>query len=269
MGRTRSSSGAESRDTARKGETLRRSNPSLRYGDAREAILTATGETLSKHGPNAVLIGELCDQLGLSPSLVNYHFGNRYRLLAESVVHEMEECVAEMNRITYAVTDDPVAQLRTRIEFRLDWTSKHPGIEAMTNYAFILDPDGDIINEAMESRIGQVTASDMAGLHAALYGIYEGVARRGPVRQTEMLAVPELIELTGFVALSVLGVMTWATGQHPSNRTMNEEHVESSRHIQRDYIARLIRHVCADIDDIRAQRPLPVGAEQPSGAFEA
>jgi len=233
--------------------TSRAAVDSLRYGDSRAAILAATGERVSKYGPGAVLIGELCQQLGVSPSLVNYHFGNRNRLLAEAVVHEMEECVAEMNRITYAVTDDPVHQLRARIEFRLAWTAVHPGIEAMTNYAFVMDPAGEILSGDMESRIGQVTASDLAGLHAALFGIFEGRPRSGPASQTEMLSVPDLIELTAFVALSVLGVMTWATGQHPSNRTLDDEQTDVSRNIQRSFVDRLIRHVLADIDGIRAR----------------
>lgn len=223
------------------------------YGGSRAAILAATGDRISKHGPSALLIGELCQQLGVSPSLVNYHFGNRSRLLAEAVVHEMEECVAEMNRITYAVTHDPVEQLRARIDFRLAWTSEHPGIEAMTNYAYIMDPDGEILTDEMEARIGQVTASDLAGLHAALFGIYEGQARTGPTRETEMLSVPELIELTAFVALSILGVMTWATGQHPSTGTMDREQGEVARSVQRTFVDRLIRHIVADIDDIRSQ----------------
>lgn len=252
----RSRDGANPANTSTLRPNHRKASSNLRYGDARNAILEATGETLSKFGPNAVLIGELCQQLGLSPSLVNYHFGNRERLLAESVVHEMEECVAEMNRLTYSVTEDPVAQLRTRIEFRLAWTATHPGIEAMTNYAFIMDPAGKILTGEMESRIGQVTASDLAGLHAALFGIYEGTPRRGPVRETEMLAIPELIELTAYVALSVLGVMTWATGQHPANRTVNEEQSEVSTGIQRTFVDRLIRHVCSDIAEIRRQYPV-------------
>jgi len=230
-----------------------RDQTSPRYGDAREAILTATGDQLSKFGPNAVLLGELCQQLGLSPSLVNYHFGNRERLLAEAVIHEMEECVAEMNRLTFTSTEDPIPQLRSRIEFRLKWTEQHPGIEAMTNYAFILDPAGEILTGDMAARVGQVTASDLAALHAVLYGIFEQKPRRGPVRETELYAVPELIELTAYVALSVLGVMTWATGQHPSAGTLAEEQAEVSRHAQRLFVDRLMRHIVADIDAIREQ----------------
>jgi len=230
-----------------------RSERSLRYGDSRAAILAATGNRVSTLGPSALLIGELCQQLGVSPSLVNYHFGSRDRLLAEAVVHEMEECVAEMNRLTYRTTGDPTLQLRRRIEFRLAWTASHPGIEAMTNYAFIMDPAGEILTGEMAERVGQVTASDLAGLHAALYGIFEGTARQGPVRETELLAVPELIELTAFVALSVLGVMTWSTGQHPANRTLGDEQAEVSRNIQGTFVDRLIRHVVADIDEIRRQ----------------
>lgn len=226
---------------------------SVRYGDSRALILEATGERISKYGPNALLIGELCQQLGVSPSLVNYHFGNRNRLLAEAVVHEMEECVAEMNRQTFSFDGDPVEQLRRRIEFRLAWTAEHPGIEAMTNYAFIMDPAGEILTGEMEARAGQVTASDLTALHAVLYGIYEGKARRGPVRETEMLAVPELIDITAYMALAVLGVMTWATGQHPSHRTLADEHSEATHNAQRAYVERLIRHIVADIDDIRAR----------------
>ena len=128
--------------------------------------------------------------------------------------------------------------------------------ESLRRYAdrFEADPARwKFLTGEMAERVGQVTASDLAGLHAALYGIFEGKARQGPVRETELLAVPELIELTAFVALSVLGVMTWSTGQHPANRTLGDEQAEVSRNIQGTFVDRLIRHVVADIDEIRRQ----------------
>jgi len=73
----------------------------LGYGSASDAILEAVGEALAMHGPAAVNVGEICSELGVSPSLVNYHFGSRERLMALAVVHEAERLVEDMAAITY------------------------------------------------------------------------------------------------------------------------------------------------------------------------
>ena len=232
----------------------RKSASEIGYGDSGDAILDAVGGVLATQGPGAVMVGEICKDLGISPSLVNYHFGSREGLLAMAVVHEFESLVAEMNRITYTTTTSAEDQLRARIEYRLAWTASHPGIDSMINYSHIIDPVGEVLQGELDTRIGQCTISDMVGLHTPIYGMYVGEVLDRPVNSDESDRYPELFEITGYVALSALGVATWATGHHPANRSVSAEQPETTRHITRSFVDRLIRNVRIELDELRVRR---------------
>ena len=68
-------------------ETTAADTADIGYGDARQAILEATGREIATKGPRGVVLSEICQRLDVSPALVNYHFGGRDGLLAEAVLH--------------------------------------------------------------------------------------------------------------------------------------------------------------------------------------
>ena len=222
------------------------------YGASGQAILDAVGKVLATQGPSAVMVGEICKEIGVAPSLVNYHFGGRERLLAAAVVHEFESLVAEMNRITYSTTTSAEDQLRNRIRYRLEWTAAHPGIDSMINYSHIIDPVGTVMQGELDTRIGQCTISDMVGLHTSVYGMYTGQVLDRPVATDESDQYPELFEITGYVALSALGLATWMTGHHPANRSVADEQPETVTHLADTFVERLIRHVRQELDGLAA-----------------
>lgn len=229
------------------------------YGDSGQAILDAVAKVLATHGPSAVMVGEICKELGISPSLVNYHFGSREGLLAVAVVHEFESLIAEMNRITYTTTSSAEDQLRNRIRYRLEWTAGHPGIDSMINYSHIIDPVGNVMQGELETRIGQCSLSDMVGIHTSVYGMYIGEVLDRPVSNSEAEQHPELFEITGYVALSALGLATWMTGHHPANRSIASELPEASQHIAHTFVERLIRNVRLEIDELRSAHSSSTG----------
>ncbi|MDA0371987.1 MAG: helix-turn-helix domain containing protein [Actinomycetota bacterium] len=224
------------------------------YGESGRAILEAVTDVLAASGPSAVMVGEICQEIGVAPSLVNYHFGGRERLLAAAVVHAFESLVAEMNRITYATTTSAEDQLRHRIRYRLEWTASHPGIDSMINYSHIIDPVGKVMQGELDTRIGQSTISDMVGLHTSVYGMYTDQVLDRPVTSDESDQYPELFEITGYVALSALGLATWMTGRHPANRSVADEQPETTTHLAHTFVERLLRNVRHELDDLRARR---------------
>ena len=64
--------------------------------DARAALLEGALDALSARGPASVHPQGICESLGLSKALVNYHFGNRERLIAEAAVTGYERYVDEL-----------------------------------------------------------------------------------------------------------------------------------------------------------------------------
>ena len=243
-------SGSRERMNKRRNKTS--SSPS--YGSASELILTAVGEALAMQGPGAVNVGEICSELGVSPSLVNYHFGSRERLMALAVVREAEKLVEDMATLTYAHWDSPEEQLIARIKFRMQWTQNHPGIDSMMNYSHIIDPVGEILHGELEARITAFTLADSIGLHTSVYGMYLGRALERPAHELGLDDVPELIDITGFLALGCIGLATWMTGQHPASRALGFERPETMLFLADSAIERLVRTVRTEVEEIRERR---------------
>jgi AcrR family transcriptional regulator len=215
----------------------------IRYGDARQALLDAVGAQLAIRGPRAVVLADICEELNLSPALVNYHFGGRDRLLAEAVVHEHAKLVEGMNAVTFAVTSSAEDQFRARFRYRFDWTTAHPGIDSMLNYTHVLDPVGEILTQEFEARVSQITISDMGGLSATVAALYHGHPINHELTADDPLYRPEFADLTAFVALSALGAATFLTGKHPGSASLSAQYPALLASLRDDFTTRVIAHL--------------------------
>ncbi|MEN9822343.1 MAG: hypothetical protein RLZ04_769 [Actinomycetota bacterium] len=238
----------------------RKPSPQVGYGDSAQAILDAVTEVLAVKGPGAVMVGEICKERGISPSLVNYHFGSRERLLAEAVVREHEKLLADMTTITFSTLSSPEEQLRARIMHRVAWTTQHPGIDSMVNYSHLIDPVGEILQGELAERVAHCTITDMAGLHTSVYGMYLDRALDRPPAELGYEDVFELVDITAYLALGCLGLATWMTGHHPASRTLGFEHPDTMLFLADAYVARLIRNVRTEVDQVRAARSTSSGS---------
>jgi AcrR family transcriptional regulator len=215
----------------------------IRYGDARQTLLDAVGVQLAIRGPRAVVLADICEELDLSPALVNYHFGGRDRLLAEAVVHEHAKLVEGMNAVTFAVTSSAEDQFRARFRYRFDWTTAHPGIDSMLNYTHVLDPVGEILNQEFEARVSEITIADMGGLSATVAALYHGHPINHELTADDPLYRPEFADLTAFVALSALGAATFLTGNHPGSKSLSAQYPALLASLRDDFTTRVIAHL--------------------------
>lgn len=220
-----------------------RGREGIRYGDARQALLDAVGAQLAIRGPRAVVLADICEELDLSPALVNYHFGGRDRLLAEAVVHEHAKLVEGMNAATFAVTSSAEDQFRARFRYRFDWTTAHPGIDSMLNYTHVLDPVGEILTQEFEARVSEITISDMGGLSATVAALYHGHPINHELTADDPLYRPEFADLTAFVALSALGAATFLTGNHPGSASLSAKYPALLASLRDDFTSRVIAHL--------------------------
>jgi AcrR family transcriptional regulator len=205
------------------------------------------------------MVGEICKEHGISPSLVNYHFGSRERLLAEAVVREHEKLVNEMNHITFTTLSSPEEQLRSRIMHRVAWTTQHPGIDSMVNYSHIIDPVGEVLQGVLAERVAACTISDMAGLHTSVYGMLIDQTLDRPPAELGYEDVFELVDITAYLALGCLGLATWMSGHHPASRALGFEHPDTMLFLSDSYVTRLIRNVRTEVDQVRTARSTASG----------
>jgi AcrR family transcriptional regulator len=77
----------------------------------REEILSATTGLLDRIGLANTRVADVAHELGVSPSLVFYHFGTKDALVAEAFAHAVEHDLARLDDAT-SKGSDPVDRLR-------------------------------------------------------------------------------------------------------------------------------------------------------------
>ena len=77
----------------------------------REEILSATIDLLDRIGLAATRVADVADALGISPSLVFYHFGTKDALVADAFAHAVERDLARLDEASGAGVD-PVDRMR-------------------------------------------------------------------------------------------------------------------------------------------------------------
>jgi AcrR family transcriptional regulator len=98
------------------------------HNDGRAALIEAAIAKMSKDGPALVQPNELCIELGLAKSLVNFHFGGRDGLIAEALAISYERYVVELAKACDTAGPEAIDRLRTWTDQQLDWTIENPGI---------------------------------------------------------------------------------------------------------------------------------------------
>lgn len=76
----------------------------------RDEILSATVTLIDREGLAAVRVADVAVELGVSPSLVFYHFGTKDDLVAEAFAHAVERDLARIDKAV--APDDPVERMR-------------------------------------------------------------------------------------------------------------------------------------------------------------
>ena len=224
-------------------ETTAADTADIGYGDARQAILEATGREIATKGPRGVVLSEICQRLDVSPALVNYHFGGRDGLLAEAVLHEHRKLVIAMNELTLAVTTSGEDQFRQRFAHRFEWTAANPGFEPMLNHTSVIDPSGDVMNSRLQAAIGEVTTLDLRGITTCIAGMYHDTALTELITDHDPLYRAEFADITAFVALAAVGALTFATGHHPGSTPLAMQFPALLADLQSSFMDRLVDSV--------------------------
>lgn len=77
----------------------------------REEILSATTDLLDRIGLAAIRVVDVAQELGVSPSLVFYHFGTKDALVADAFAHAVDRDLSSLDQATTKGTD-PLDRLR-------------------------------------------------------------------------------------------------------------------------------------------------------------
>ena len=188
-----------------------------RSRDSRRELLTATQSALAQHGANGIQLKQLCSDLGLAPSLVNYHFGSADQLMAEAVVESYEQYVAQNAAAVEAAGADPEARLRAWILSQFEWTRAHPGIAAILNFGLSSPTVGNAITGKLVDRLAATSTANLTLAAELVRDLRAGALGHESITSVGA-ADEELAELTTLMMWTTLGVSTWAAGNHLPTR---------------------------------------------------
>lgn len=139
---------------------------SIPRNEARNLIVETALAHMGRLGPAHVHPKEICEELGLSKALVNYHFGGRDALIAEAMMVGYERYVDELWFAAESAGVDPVERLIAWVDRLADWTVAHPGLAAALNFPVVAAGAPTGIDESAALRINAAVARNLANLQS-------------------------------------------------------------------------------------------------------
>ena len=185
-------------------------------GGTRDRLIEAAGRHLAVRGPRAVELRAICVELGISPSLVNYHFESPEQLLWLAAVRAYDAHVQEQ-AASVAQAKDGAAALEAWVEGTMTWMRDNPGIASVIDFPAQALADIPQAEEYAKD-LSQLSRTNVAALGSAVLATIKG----GPVRMLSAQRVALLIKTNSEFAywisvagFSAQGAGMWIAGRRP------------------------------------------------------
>lgn len=213
--------------------------------EMRERIILETIDRVAVIGPTSFNVKDVCEKLGVSNSLINHHFGNRDKMLAEITERVYRGYVSEIWEISDAAGPDPVDRLRAWMVASVDWNSRNPGWALLLNY-----PVASMEITAAIDVFHKESMRDWAAYNLARLIVLVRDIRRGT--STEFTALPGHLDageimsdmvagsIAGTVGFATHGLAVWQSGRHLPTSGEIPELSAVEEQIKRDHIERVI-----------------------------
>lgn len=181
--------------------------------EKREALIEATLASLAIHGPAKVQPSEICEQLGLSKALVNYHFGGREGLIAESMALGYERYVDTLWAAAQAAGPDPLERLMAWFTAQVHWTVAHPGLAVALNFPHHAAGLPDPVDPEIQERLSASGSRNFTNLSVLVAGARASLRGDDQTDSTGSFADAAVIGWT------CLGMSIWFAGDHTPTRS--------------------------------------------------
>ena len=184
----------------------------------RERLIETTSEHLARLGPRSVELRAICVELGISPSLVNYHFESTGELLWLAAVLGYGRHVDRQRQAVESAPDGATAVerwLRGTIDFKRNET----GIAAVIDYPQLAFAGDDAIDmDDYAKQISEISRTNVTVLGSAVLAAMTG----RPVKILSTQRVALLIKTNkdfafwiSTVGFAGQGSATWIAGRKP------------------------------------------------------
>lgn len=211
-----------------------------------DKIIELTIQKVASLGVASFSVKDVCDELGVSHSLINHHYGGKHGLVAAALPIVYARHVAGSWRLVDESKRSPEEAIETWIRVTTQWNVANPGWAVMLNYptASLETTNASTPEQAdILSRWGQYNLVRLLGLVVDLRHNRTTVTPYDKDRGTidDIGATQVEIDVAATIAFSALGVYVWSVGRHLPSKDLPQVH-ELGKHAVDFHIKYIIRH---------------------------
>jgi AcrR family transcriptional regulator len=188
---------------------------------AKDLLVEETLNQISRDGAISVQPQQICERLGLSKALVNYHFGDRDGLILAAIVLGYERYVDTLKLAADNCMGSSVEKLLAWVQAQVDWTAANPGLAAALNfpsYASSVAPDSGSIE-----RLEAAGTRNLQNLRDLIEPV-RAESLSDPSQRTSDEFQAQIIMDTALVGWLTLGRSVWGSDAHvPTNNRNNPQ----------------------------------------------
>lgn len=97
---------------------------------ARERILVAAADLIERTGADTFSVKDLCAEVGVTQSLVNYHFSGRGGLISSVIIRAIDDLRAQLPDGSVPTDSSNTQSLRESLGRSIAWAQRHPSLFA-------------------------------------------------------------------------------------------------------------------------------------------
>jgi len=180
--------------------------------EKRDALIEAALAALAVQGPAKVQPSEICDELGLSKALVNYHFGGREGLIAEAMALGYERYVDTLWAAAQAAGTDPLERLMAWFTAQVHWTVANAGLAVALNFPHHAAGLPDPVDPEIQERLSTSGDRNFTNLSVLVAGA------RAHLRGDEPVDTDGAVADAAVIGWTCLGMSVWFAGDHTPTR---------------------------------------------------
>lgn len=219
---------------------MRQSSPRQIGGrHGREALLEAVLAELADEGPANIYPNDISLGLGLSKSLVNFHFGGRDGVIAEALVVGYERHIDAMWAVVEDAGSDPVDRLLAWIDAQFEWAVDNPGMVSAMSSPWAAASFSAIHTPDLAARLAvadQRNVDNLWSLVAAAHLHLRPKSRKGAADAARVGLD------AGVIGWLTLGMSVFVAGRHlPTRNAAVRQYTELARQRMRETVLEMLR----------------------------
>lgn len=193
---------------------------------------------LSVKGPANIYPNDISTGLGLSKSLVNFHFGDRDGLVAEAMAVGYERYVDHLWSAALAAGSDPIVRLLAWIDAQLEWTVANVGLAAALNFPLEAAALDRVTNPEVADRLRSSGRRNLSNLLVLVRDA--SLHLKGPDATVDQI---RLFMDVGVIGWMTLGMSVFTAGRHlPTADLAERSYTEQAKqHVHQTVIEMLKR----------------------------